>query len=207
MVSEQRHIGDLKPDAKNARRHNPRNIGMIVNSLHEVGPGRSIVIDEDNNILAGNGTWEAAAQAGIEKVQIIERDPEAITAVRVRGLSKKAKKRLALFDNRTAELADWEPSVLQDEKDILEGLFSPVELNNLLNIAPANPDELWQGMPDFEQSDLEVWKTLQVHFANEEDYEAFSRLVSQTLTPKTKYIWYPYQERLVPGDYVAHDES
>jgi DNA modification methylase len=126
------HIGDLKPDTRNARRHNPRNIGMIVDSLHEVGPGRSIVIDEDNNILAGNGTWEAAAQAGIEKVQIIERDPNAITAVRVRGLSKKAKKRLALFDNRTAELADWEPSVLQEDKDILDGLFTGQELEDLL---------------------------------------------------------------------------
>ena len=31
------HIGDLKPDARNARRHNPRNIGMIATSLQEVG--------------------------------------------------------------------------------------------------------------------------------------------------------------------------
>src|SRR6476646_7089102 len=86
------HIGDLVPDRRNARKHNPRNIGMIADALHEVGPARSIVIDEDNNILAGNGTWEAATQAGFERVQIIERDPTAITAVRVRGLSKKAKK-------------------------------------------------------------------------------------------------------------------
>lgn len=131
-MTETEHIGNLIPDARNARKHNPRNIGMIADALQEVGPARSIVIDEDNNILAGNGTWEAAAQAGIERVQIIERDPGAITAVRVRGLSKRDKKRLAVYDNRTAELAEWEPAVLAEDKDILDGLFTTQELDDLL---------------------------------------------------------------------------
>lgn len=39
------HLKDLTPDKRNARKHNPRNIGMIVDSLHEVGAARSIVID------------------------------------------------------------------------------------------------------------------------------------------------------------------
>jgi len=46
-------LADLTLDPKNARKHNPRNIGMIVKSVGEVGVGRSIVIDEDGIVLAG----------------------------------------------------------------------------------------------------------------------------------------------------------
>ena len=48
-------LADLKPDLANARAHNPRNIGMIADALQQVGAARSIVVDEDNVILAGNG--------------------------------------------------------------------------------------------------------------------------------------------------------
>ena len=84
-------LKDLHFDKKNARKHNPRNIGMIEKSLNEVGAGRSIVIDENNNILAGNGTIEAAQQAGIDKVQIVESDGNTIIAVRRTGLTDEQK--------------------------------------------------------------------------------------------------------------------
>ena len=69
-----RHIKDLVPDPANRRAHNPRNIGMVVDALQQVGAARSIVIDEDNVILAGNGVTEAAAEAGITRVRVIEAD-------------------------------------------------------------------------------------------------------------------------------------
>ncbi len=108
------HIGQLTQDPKNTRKHTPRNVGTIVNALHEVGAARSIVIDESGVILAGNTTVEAAAQAGIERVRVVEADGNEIVAVMRRGLSKKSKTRLALFDNRAAELAEWNTSVLSD---------------------------------------------------------------------------------------------
>src|SRR4051812_30832641 len=73
-------IADLHQDAKNCRKHNPRNIGSIVNSLQQVGAARSIVIDENNRILAGNGLVEAAAEAGIERVRVVEADGNTIIA-------------------------------------------------------------------------------------------------------------------------------
>lgn len=136
------HIGSLKPDSKNARRHNPRNVGMIVDSLHTVGAGRSIVIDEDNVILAGNATIEAAGEAGITKLRVIETEGDEIIAIRRRGLSKKQKTRLALTDNRAAELADWEPEVMRDlEPDDLDSLFHPEELAGILGVPPPGPLE------------------------------------------------------------------
>ncbi len=144
------HLGDLRPDPANARRHNPRNIGMIEDALHEVGAARSIVIDEDGVILAGNGVVEAAAQAGIEKVQVVDADGETIVAVRRTGLTVEQKRRLALFDNRTAELADWDAEALaalvaEDAKS-LDGLFTGDELAGLLArleepVARITPEE------------------------------------------------------------------
>lgn len=129
-------IADLTPDPRNARRHNPRNIKMIQDSLHEVGAARSIVIDENGMILAGNGVTEAANLAGIEKIQVVDSDGETIIAVRRSGLTTKQKKRLALADNRTSETSDWDADVLAElaaqEDELLKGLFEDDELAQLL---------------------------------------------------------------------------
>jgi hypothetical protein len=109
---ELRTIADLTPDPANCRRHNPRNIGSIVNSLQKVGAARSIVIDEDGVILAGNGLVEAAGEAGIEKLKVVEADGETVIAVRRTGLTPKQKAELAINDNRTAELATWDAEQL-----------------------------------------------------------------------------------------------
>ena len=112
------HIKDLKPDPANARKHTPRNVGMIVDALQKVGAARSIVIDEDDVILAGNATIEAAAEAGIENVKIVEADGQTIIAVKRTGLTPEQKAQLALYDNRAAELADgWDADVLKRLSD------------------------------------------------------------------------------------------
>jgi ParB-like chromosome segregation protein Spo0J len=134
-------LADLKPDQKNARKHNPRNIGMIANSLREVGVARSGVIDEDGNILAGNGTYEALSEAGIENVKIIQADGNEWVVVQRKGLSEEQKLKLALYDNRSAELAEWDKEVLADiEPSLLEGMFSGDELLNILDMPDLDSD-------------------------------------------------------------------
>lgn len=124
------HIRQLTPDPHNARRRTERNLGMIRDALGEVGAARSIVIDEGNRILAGNGTIEAAADAGITKVQVVEADGETIIAVRRSGLTEAQKVKLSLYDNRAAELAEWDAAQLQVLAGItpLESFWSPKEL-------------------------------------------------------------------------------
>src|SRR5213593_4629990 len=99
MAQDPVHIRDLKPDPENARQHGPRNVGMMVDALHEVGAGRSIVIDENGVILAGNG--------------IVEADGNTLVAVRRTNLTPEQKRRLALYDNRAGELAQWDTEVLK----------------------------------------------------------------------------------------------
>lgn len=123
------HIKDLIPDPNNARRHNPRNVGMLEKALNEVGAARSIVIDEYGVVLAGNATVEAAAQAGITRLHIVDEDGDTLVAVRRRGLTAEQKTKLALYDNRVAELAEWEPGVLASiaEDMDLSDLFTDLE--------------------------------------------------------------------------------
>ena len=129
-------LADLTPDPRNARKHNPRNVGMLEKSLNEVGAARSIVIDENGVVLAGNATIEAAGRAGIERVQVVDADGETIVAVRRTGLTQTQKTRLALYDNRTAELADWDADVIADlianERAMLDGLFENNELAKII---------------------------------------------------------------------------
>ncbi len=129
------HIKDLTPDPANRRSHNPRNMGQIVDALHEVGAARSIVIDENGVILAGNGVTEAAAEAGITKLRVIDAAGDELIAVRRSGLSDEQKRYLAIADNRTGELATWNSA--QFKEDLEGGLdfgkfFSADELAAIL---------------------------------------------------------------------------
>lgn len=114
------NIRDLTPDPRNRRKHNPRNVGMLVESLQAVGAARSIVIDEDGTVLAGNATLDAATQAGITNLQVVDVDGQTVVAVRRSGLSDAQKRALALYDNRVAELAEW--NVEQLKLDAVAGL-------------------------------------------------------------------------------------
>ena len=100
-------LKDLVPDAENRRSHDDRNVNMVTDALKHVGAARSIVIDEDNVILAGNGVSLAAAKAGITQVRVIDAAGDELIAVRRSGLTDEQKRALAIYDNRTAELAAW----------------------------------------------------------------------------------------------------
>lgn len=63
-----------------------------------------------------------------------------------------------------------------------------------------DPDVEWRGMPEFEQLDIDSWKCLKVHFKDAADYQAFQRLIGQTLTDLTRAIWYPKAEIGVAAD-------
>ncbi len=155
-------IADLKPDPHNARKHNPRNLGMVINALHEVGAARSIVIDENGVILAGNGVVEAAADAGIERVQVVDADGETIIAVRRTGLTDKQKTRLALFDNRAAELAEWDAEAIAADLEAgveLGDLFDKGELDEIMADLEPEPGEAPEAQIDKADELQQKWGT------------------------------------------------
>lgn len=134
-------LSSLTLDPRNARRHTDRNCTLIEASLREVGAARSIVVDEAGVILAGNATVVAAQQAGLTRVRVVEADGTEIVAVRRTNLTPEQKRRLALLDNRTAELADWDTEMLASlaEDTDLAGLWEPDELADLLTLGEGPP--------------------------------------------------------------------
>tara|TARA_R110000824_G_scaffold381763_1_gene574661 strand:- start:3661 stop:4269 length:609 start_codon:yes stop_codon:yes gene_type:complete len=167
---EKTHIKDLIPDQTNRRKHNPRNIGMITDSLNAVGAWRSIAIDENDVVHAGNGVIEAAADAGITKLRVIEAEGDEIIAVRRRGLTDEQKRMAAMYDNRTSELAEWNIEQLKadavDDLD-LKPFFFEGELESLLDQAEdVNLNDFFQS--DTESKSTDDGKTLTLTFRPDE---------------------------------------
>lgn len=124
-------LAELIADPENRRRHGDRNLAMMTAALQHVGAARSIVIDEQNVVLAGNGIASAAPGAGISRVRVIDAAGDELIAVRRRGLSADDKRALALYDNRTAELAEWSAEQLRADVGLgldLAPWFSAEEL-------------------------------------------------------------------------------
>lgn len=137
-------ISDLKFDDKNFNKHTEYGMSLIEKSLRENGAGRSILIDKDNNIIAGNGVVESAGQIGLDKVKVVETTGDEIIAVKRTDISLNSKKgrKLALADNSTAKAdLEWDFENILDEltpeeakdwgvQEIKTGLDSEKEIEN-----------------------------------------------------------------------------
>lgn len=74
--------------------------------------------------------------------------------------------------------------------DYIDGLYD--------NEVPNNDKEWkkhWHGMPEFENDAAKPFKTLRLHFRNEEDYFTFAKLADLKLTLKTLSCYYPEMEK------------
>ena len=114
-------IKELKQDGKNFNKHTKKGMELLGKSLQQFGAGRSILIDKDNNIIAGNGIVEAAGQIGLDDVQIVETDGTKLIAVKRTdvALDSAQGREMALADNATAS-AD-----LEWDKETIGEFFSP----------------------------------------------------------------------------------
>lgn len=113
-------IKELKFDDKNFNKHTEFGMSLLEKSLKENGAGRSILIDKDNNIIAGNGIIEAAGQAGFDKVKIVETTGDEIVAVKRMDVSLNSEqgRKMALADNATAAAdLEWDDELLRQEFD------------------------------------------------------------------------------------------
>ena len=100
------NIEDLRQDGHNFNKGTHEGQRLIEKSFKELGAGRSILIDKDNNIIAGNKSQQAAIASGIQKVRVIETDGTELIAVKRTDVElDSAKGRLLAFaDNKTAEV-------------------------------------------------------------------------------------------------------
>lgn len=109
----------IKFDQRNYRKHDQTNKDLIKKSLEECGAGRSIVIDNEDEIIAGNGIYEQAKKLGI-KTKIIETDGTELVVVKRTDLATNDEKRkqLAIMDNSTSDSSEFDLELLQEDFEI-----------------------------------------------------------------------------------------
>lgn len=97
-------LADLTPDGENFNRHTEFGQKLLEESLRKFGAGRSILVDKDGNIIAGNSTTETAAAIGMEDVIVVPTDGKKLVVVQRTDLSLDSPegRELALADNMTA---------------------------------------------------------------------------------------------------------
>jgi len=120
-------IGELKVDPENARTHDEANIEAIAASLKEFGQLKPVVANRRNGqLLAGNGTLEAARRLGWTHLAVVWGEYDA-----------KAQRGFSVADNRTAELAGWNDELLLEQIDLLReetpDLAAALQLADLAN--------------------------------------------------------------------------
>ena len=106
---EQWPLERLKPYAQNARLHAPEQITKIAASIVQFGFNLPILCDSEGEIIAGHGRLEAAKRLSLERVPVLVLD----------HLSESQKRAYRLADNRLAELATWDETLLHAELDAL----------------------------------------------------------------------------------------
>ena len=110
-------IDSLIPDGKNFNKGTEFGGHLIEKSLRQFGAGRSILLDKNNNIIAGNKTTENCANIGLERVIIVETDGNALVAVKRKDvdINTPQGREMALADNATsAANLEWnEPELME----------------------------------------------------------------------------------------------
>lgn len=110
-------IDDLHLDEKNFNRHTKAGMELLQKSILENKFGRSILVDKDGNIIAGNATVETARKLGKTKTKVVETTGDELVVVKRTDLdidSKEARE-LAVYDNTTsANNLSWDAETLKE---------------------------------------------------------------------------------------------
>lgn len=126
-------VKDLKLDKRNYNKHNEENKRLIKKSIDECGFGRSVVIDDDNEVICGNGVVSTLDEN--TNIKVVETDGNELVVIRRKDLKREDEKRdkLAILDNSTGKLSEWDYDLLKEdfEEDYLNslGIELPIDVS------------------------------------------------------------------------------
>ena len=101
----------LVPYAKNAKKHDDRQVAAIAGSIREFGFTNPVLIDGQDGIIAGHGRVLAARLAGLEE----------IPCIRLAHLTDAQRRAYILADNRLAETGGgWDADMLAAEVEAID---------------------------------------------------------------------------------------
>jgi ParB-like chromosome segregation protein Spo0J len=93
---------ELRPDPRNPRKHSKRQLEQLERSIEAFGFVAPVLIDRDNQIIAGHARVEVAKRRGVGRVP----------AIRLGHLSPAQARALMVADNRLTELSTWDDRLL-----------------------------------------------------------------------------------------------
>jgi len=149
-------IDDIKESNYNSRIHSEAQVEKIANSIAEFGFVNPIIIDDENEIIAGHGRFMAAKHLNLNEVPTIK----------LTHLTDDKKRAFIIADNKIALSGEWDYDMLKEEFDII--LKSEMDID-LLGFNRKFIDSM------FKEKDADVkvvhkLKTLKINF-DAEDYD------------------------------------
>lgn len=208
-------LENVIPYEKNPRKK--RNIEKVAQSIKEFGFLQPIVVDQNLVIVAGHGRYEAATMLNLKNVPILK-----VGDGTVHTLSPAQIKAYRIADNKLNEYSEWDFGLLHKEfgdlLDVnydLENLgFGEQELESMITFegntdlyTSANAFDEWKEMPEFDHENKKPYRTLYIHFYEEDEVQQFSKLINQQITNKTKFLYIPPIEKKVMKDKEYNNES
>lgn len=127
------------PDNKNFNKGTEYGDRLMDESLRRFGLGRSILIDKNNRIIAGNKTAEKAADIGFTDVLVVEVDGNQLVAVKRKDIDLDTSKgrELALADNATGKAnLSWDEKMIAEMANKFD--FNPVDWG--VDVSMEEPD-------------------------------------------------------------------
>lgn len=167
------HIGELIPDNHNFNKGTEYGAHLMEESLRKFGGGRSVLLDKNNRIIAGNKTIETAGQIGMERIVVVDTTGNEIVAVRRTDIDLDTQKgrEMALADNMTSqknfEMDVEELSAMSETFD-----FNPDDWGVQIATPDLNMDEPGGGKEHADLSDkVESLFQIAIDCENEQEQE------------------------------------
>jgi len=166
-------IDDLILDDQNANDGTEAGQQLIEQSIATLGLGRSVVVDKNNRLIAGNKTTTGARGQGIEKVVIVDTTGDELVVVRRTDLDladddDHRGRALALADNYTAQQnMKWNPDALQIHFDAAMSL----DMQEFVFEVPGDKGVKTNKHSDL-SGDLEKMYKIEIEFKDEDAQHA-----------------------------------
>ncbi len=192
-----------------AAEYNPRKMTeaaatQLLRSIQKFGLQEPLVVNRyegrENILVGGHMRLRAAIALGYAKVPVV-----------YVSLPLEQEQELNLRLNKNTGEWDWDMLAnMFEQETLVEVGFSEQELGIGFGLNPADgkgtdPNAAWQGMPEFDQQDKTAFKSIVVHFKNQEAADAFSKLTGNPLT--NRYMWFPEIEIEPVAELRYADES
>ena len=136
-------IEELAQDRHNFNRGNEQGQELMERSFKELGAGRSILLDRNGNIIAGNKSQKAAIAAGIKRVRVVETTGDELVAVKRTDvdIDSAEGRKMAYLDNLTTQVnLTWDQTELEAVQADVEG-FDIADFGIDLGFPTGDPDE------------------------------------------------------------------